>query len=260
MIGAAIVLSRRRKASDGSTRKPNYVMPAVGISILLMLVTSFFAISGDNLVYSIIAIIFLSFVGLFILMMVLLRINERINEFVLPPEESVIKAITDKERYPVCNEMNVIGPLKRGYIRPISLAFILWVVRHIRAFGFIPTVHTSRWLQLDGGWRIVFVSYFDNTSEGYANDFVDSESMTMKVNLMFSNGFGFPPSRWGILSGGTDRRGYMEAVRRQGKITSVWYNSHPTLSILNIRTNRKIRAGLWNKMNDVQVKEWLQLF
>src|SRR6185436_8946259 len=108
---------------------------------------------------------------------------------------------------------------------------ILWMARQIRPFSYIPTVQTSRWLQIDKGWRLVFIAYFDNTSEGYANDFVDSPPFILRVNLMFGHGWGFPATKWAIGAGGKDRKAYMDAVRRQGKLTSVWYDSHPALSI-----------------------------
>ncbi|SDK85681.1 hypothetical protein SAMN05421823_103728 [Catalinimonas alkaloidigena] len=197
---------------------------------------------------------FLYLVGL----LLVLRLTENQPYAPIPRQtDEQIYQIASRETYPVINEMTVIGPLKRGWVRPLFLATTLWLVRFVRGFNYISTVHAARWLQLDGGRRIVFVAYFDNTSEGYAHDFVDSKKRTRNMNLIFGHGQGFPPTRWAMLGGGQDSRKYMQTVRASQKITQVWYYTHPLLSITNVTNNHELRKGLFGDLNDAEVSEWL---
>jgi hypothetical protein len=203
-------------------------------------------------------VIFLGFFGTIVLLVLLLRISEaRPHIDIAKVSDARIYEITSRETYPVKNEMSVIAPLKKGLIRRIFLAFTLWLVPFFRAFSYIPTVHTARWLQVDGGRRLIFIANFDNTSEGYAHDFVDSTKRTRNLNLIFGHGQGFPATKFAVGGGGKDRKRYIMGVRAHQKITQVWYSTHQKLSILNLNNNRAIRKGLFGNLNEEEIKQWL---
>ncbi|MBD8489308.1 peroxidase [Echinicola sp. CAU 1574] len=203
-------------------------------------------------------IIFCAFIGLIGILLVLLRMDENIP---YEPLEEVsderIYDITSREIHPVKNEMSVISPLKRGFIRRFFLAFTLRIVPIVRAFSYIPTVHTARWLQTDGGRRLVFIAYYDNTSEGYAHDFVDSTKRTRNLNLIFGHASGFPATKWAVGGGGKDRKGYITGVRTHQKITGFWYSTFPELSVLNLENNKAIHKGLFGNLDEKEIKQWL---
>lgn len=205
-------------------------------------------------------LLFWGFVFGLVILLMLLRRDERVPYAKVEPiADERVRAIAEKESQAVVNEMSVISTLKKGRIRPFFLGLTLRLVPLIRAFNYIPSVHSARWLQTDNGRRLVFIAYFDNTSEGYAHDFVDSTKRTRNLNLIFGHAMGFPPTRYAILDGGKDRRQYMLGVRRSQVLTSVWYNSHPSLSITNITRNRAIRKGLAGKIKEEEVADWLAL-
>lgn len=202
--------------------------------------------------------LFFGFFGSILLLLGLLRINEGKSHIpVEPVTDARILEITSLEDHPVKNEMSVVSPLKPGWIRRIFLALTLRIVPVFRAFSYIPTVHTARWLQTDGGRRLIFIAYYDNTSEGYAHDFVDSTKRTRNLNLIFGHGHGFPPTRWAVKGGGKDRKGYITGVRAGQKITNLWYTTYPKLGVLNIVNNREIHKGLFKKMNDEEIENFL---
>lgn len=58
-------------------------------------------------------------------------------------------------------------------------------------------IHFARWVLLDGGRRVLFASDYDGSQESYMDDFIDR--LARGVNLVFSNGLGFPPTWWLIL-------------------------------------------------------------
>ncbi len=203
-------------------------------------------------------IVFSSFIGFVGLLLVLLRLDESIPyQAIEPASDERIHEITSKEFHQVKNEMTVIAPLKKGFIRPFFLAFTLRLVPIFRAFSYIPSVHTARWLQTDKGKRLVFIAYFDNTSEGYAHDFVDSTKRTRNLNLIFGHASGFPATKWAVGGGGKNRKGYITGVRAYQRITNFWYTTFPQLSILNMVNNQEIHKGLFNKLDDKEIKEWL---
>ncbi|MFI5135650.1 MAG: hypothetical protein ACHQD9_07340 [Chitinophagales bacterium] len=226
-----------------------------------LLICSVLSLFIHSLALKIIAIIFLIALLLLILMIVFLRISESHRDPQQQPTDQHIFDITSKEKAIVTNEMSVIGPVKREWIRHVFLAFVLQFLKPFRPIMFIPTVHMARWAITDHVNRVIFIAYFDNTSEGYANDFVDSENRSRRLNLIFGNGYGFPPTKFAVYAGGaSDRRGYMNAVRKNQRITSVWYSTHETLGILNVLNNRAIRKGLFGKMKDEEIKNWLLHF
>jgi hypothetical protein len=153
--------------------------------------------------------------------------------------------------------MTVIAPLKKGWIRRIFLAVSLRLISLVGYFTYIPTVHTARWLQIDRGKRLVFIANFDNISEAYAHDFVDSENRSRNLSVIFSHAAGFPPTTWLVKKGYNHRSEYMKGVRAHQKITQFWYAFNTELSVENLKTNRRFREGLFKSMDEEKIREWL---
>ncbi len=233
------------------------VLLVLAMSIVLSLAAIFTHTIWTITGLSIFTLIF----GGLIILLLLLRIDEsRPFESIKPVSYARIHEIVSREKHIVKNELTVVGAVKKGFIRRFFLAFTLRFVSLIRGLGYIPTVHTARWLQDDEGRRIIFIANFDNTSEGYAHDFVDSKKRTRNLNLIFGHGRGFPPTRYAVLGGGKDRKQYITAVRANQKITQLWYSTFPNLSILNIDNNHEIRKGLFGKLKTQEIEDWLLRF
>ncbi|EON76633.1 Peroxidase [Lunatimonas lonarensis] len=250
-----------RKGSRGLGWDKFRMLFPLGIFALLMggslisLVLCFFI---DSFLLSLLAWVFPSFVVLMGLLLVLLRFNELSPH--IPGSEASddrIREIVRRETNPVINEMTVIAPLKKGWIRRVFLAVSLRLVFLIRYFSYIPTVHTARWLQLDRGRRLVFIATFDNISEAYAHDFVDSERRTMNMAVIFSHAFGFPATRWLVHKQYNHRSEYMKGVRAHQQITQCWYAHNHELSVENLKNNRAFRLGLFRKMKESEIRNWL---
>lgn len=233
----------------------------LGIFLLVMatsivcLVLSFFM---DYVFLSWMGLVFPAFLVLLALLFIWLRINE--NNPHIPNEpvsDDWIRQIIEREKNPVLNEMTVIAPLKKGLIRRIFLWLSLRLITLVGYFSYIPTVHTARWLQLDGGRRLVFIANFDNISEAYAHDFVDSENRSRNMAVVFSHAAGFPATKWLVKRGYNHRSEYMKGVRFHQKITQFWYAFNSDLSVENLKNNRKFREGLFQSMEEDEIKEWL---
>ncbi|WP_163379761.1 peroxidase [Cyclobacterium sp. SYSU L10401] len=229
-----------------------------GLVMLSSLVSLVLCIFLDVLVLKILACIFPLFLLLLLLLFLLLRLNENIpHEPSQELSDEKVREIVALETNPVINEMTVIAPLKRGWIRRVFLGITLKLVGLVAYFAYIPTVHTARWLQMDKGKRLVFIANFDNLSEAYAHDFVDSERRSMNMAVIFSHAFGFPATRWLVHKQYNHRSNYMKGVRAHQKVTQFWYASQHDLSVENLKRNRAFREGLNKKMDDAAIKDWL---
>ncbi|WP_339924943.1 peroxidase [uncultured Cyclobacterium sp.] len=234
---------------------PLVLLGLVMASSIICIVLSFFM---DSLFVKIVAWIFPLFVIILVGLMLMLRQNEK-NPHIASEElsDDEIRKIVALETHPVLNEMTVIAPLKKGWVRRAFLFVSLRLVNFLTYFTYIPTVHTARWLQLDKGKRLVFIANFDNLSEAYAHDFVDSEKRTKNMAVIFSHAFGFPATRWLIHKQYNHRSKYMKGVRAHQKITQFWYAQNQYESVENLKRNRAFREGLFKEMDDEAIKKWL---
>ena len=187
--------------------------------------------------------------------------EEKLQRFVAerPPDDRA-RAIAATQNQPVINEMTVVGPLKEGRWRPLFLRIALGIVALYAPHITIPIVATARWLTIDGGRRLIFISNFTNLSEPYVRDFIDVHNGAKRINLLFGFGRGYPVTNWIISRGALeDPNAFIHVVTLGQQLTELWYCPYHNLSIDNININRRIRQGLFAKLSDKQTREWLQL-
>jgi hypothetical protein len=199
-----------------------------------------------------------------------IRVAEAQQEYVAPRQpDKDVRSLDETQLHPVINEMTIVGPIKEGVVRPLVMRLALWIVARV-AEGVplpgltgginIPTVATARWIAIDGGKRLVFISNFTNASEPYVRDFIDIERGAMRINLTFGFGRGYPKTRWIIFDGAiADPNGFINVVHANQQHTELWYCPYKNLSIDNIRRNQQIREGLVGQKTDKQARAWLQL-
>ena len=169
------------------------------------------------------------------------------------------------ENHDVLNQFSVFGSLKPGKLRLWSVRFFLWIVdytaRHIYNRGGlarVSTIHFARWVPFDGGQRMLFSSIYDGSLESYMDDFINK--VGFGLNITFSNGIGYPRTRWLVLDGCRDEQVFKRVLRRHQLPTEVWYNANPGLTAANKHTNGLIRKGLERvSMSDDEIREWLTL-
>jgi hypothetical protein len=240
--------------------KVQMLLPLVifGLIMATSIVSAVLCFFTNTLFVKIMAWVFPLFILFMVGLLLLLRQNEKnphLPNKALTDDE--VREIVALETHPVINEMTVIAPLKKGWIRKFFLQVSLKLVGLLTYFTYIPTVHTARWLQLDQGKRLVFIANFDNLSEAYAHDFVDSERREKNMAVIFSHAFGFPATRWLIHKQYNHRSEYMKGVRAHQKITQFWYSQNQYESVENLKRNRAFREGLFKKMDDEAIRKWL---
>jgi hypothetical protein len=176
------------------------------------------------------------------------------------------RQLADLEDRDTANQFTAMGSVKPGLFRRWTLTFLLWVVnyttRHIYNRGRlarVTTIHFARWVFLDGKKRLLFASNYDGSLESYMDDFINR--VAFGLNLVFSNGIGYPTTNWLILGGAKDEQKFKYYIRRHELATEVWYNAFPGLGNMDMKRNTLIRQGLDHPyMTDAELRQWLQLF
>ncbi|MGH9347343.1 MAG: hypothetical protein ACRD26_08760 [Vicinamibacterales bacterium] len=195
---------------------------------------------------------------------VVLRRHER-SDAQFPPATDFAHVATlaqNEDRF-VQNQMSAVNNLKPGRFRLFTLRTVLRVIdlagRYVFTrgrLGTIPSIHFARWVIIDNGRRVLFLSNFDGSWENYLGDFVDKAADGLTA--VWSNTEGFPASRWLVKDGATDEQRFKARARNSQIVTQVWYSAYKTLSVQNINNNAQIRAGLFAPQSAAETAAWLQ--
>ncbi len=176
--------------------------------------------------------------------------------------ESNLAAIED---HGVTNQFSVIGALKPGLLRAFLTRIVLFVIdltaRTIYTKGRLARVHTihfARWVYLDNQQRMMFASNYDGSLEAYMDDFINK--VGFGLNVVFSNGAGYPRTDWLVLKGCKDEQAFKHILRRHQLPTEVWYNAHFGLTAHDLARNAKIREGLEkSSLSETEARDWVTL-
>lgn len=196
---------------------------------------------------------------------VLLRGKERSDPEICPPPASAHAAkLSALEDHYVANQFSAMGTLKPGLFRRSTITFVLWLLdytaRHIYNRGHlarVSTIHFARWVFLDQKRRLLFASNYDGSLDSYMDDFINK--VAFGLNIVFSNGVGYPRSNWLLLGGAKEEQKFKYFIRRHELATEVWYDAHPGLTTSDLERNTRIRRGLESSLTDKEAEEWLAL-
>jgi hypothetical protein len=194
---------------------------------------------------------------------VLLRAHERRD---VPetqrPDPSQVLALRGQEDEAAHNPFAAIGLVKAGWFRRLTTILVLWgisyAVRHVFNHGRlagVTTIHFARWMFMDGSRRVVFASHYDGSLESYMDDFIDK--VAWGLNAAFSNGQGYPDTRWLVLDGAHDEQNFKNYLRRHQLMIQVWHSAYPGLTAVNIENNAAVRLGLSSPLDERAAATWL---
>jgi hypothetical protein len=195
-----------------------------------------------------------------------LRTREASDPEICPrPEAAALLALQELEDRDVSNQYTALGAVKPGLFRrwlvTVLLMLIDYACRHVFTRGHlarVQTIHFARWVFLDNKTRVLFTSNYDGSHQGYMDDFINK--VAWGLNLVFSNGLGWPRTRWLIMGGARIEQSFKHFQRRHQVPTQVWYKAYPGLTLVDLKRNHDIREGLEPaQMSDAQVIAWLKL-
>jgi hypothetical protein len=202
-------------------------------------------------------------------------INLRIREFIdkedtLRPELAHLNQLRASEDIAAHNPFSAVGYLKPGLLRRVTARSLLAVaqvaLRHVFNRGDlagipllgldgVDTIHFARWTMLDDDQRLLFTSNYDGSLESYMVDFIDK--VAWGLNLIFSNGEGYPRTRWIVSDGAKQEQKFKDFLGNHQIENQVWFTAYPRLTAINIANNQAIHHGLYSHMNERQARAWL---
>jgi hypothetical protein len=195
-----------------------------------------------------------------------LRKREQSDPEIYPhPNADALQVLREQEDREVSNQFSALGSLKPGRFRRWLVIVILLLIdyasRHVfnrGHLGRVRTIHFARWVFIDDKARIIFASNYDGGHEAYMDDFINK--VAWGLNLVFSNGIGWPRTDWLIKRGARLEQRFKYYQRRHQIPSQVWYKAYPGLTALDMIRNHRIRAGLERaEMTDGEVLVWLRL-
>jgi hypothetical protein len=196
----------------------------------------------------------------------LLRRREESDPELCPrPRAADLEALQELEDREITNQYTAIGAVKPGLFRRWLLTVLLvltsFACRQIFTRGYlarVQTIHFAHWFFFDDKTRVVFVSNYDGSHQGYMDDFINK--VGWGLNLLFSNGVGWPRTRWLVHGGSRIEQKFKYYQRRHQVPTQVWYKAYPGLALVELNRNHRIREGLQQAtMSDAQALAWLRL-
>jgi hypothetical protein len=223
------------------------LLHAVGVPLLLLWLTPFLILYLPAFIYQ-------------------LRSRENTDPEIAPLVDlSYRRRLARLEDHDVTNQFTVIGAIKPGRFRLWTMSFLLWVMewttRHIYIRGNlarISTIHAARWVFVNDKRRMVFASNYDGSLESYMDDFINK--VGWGLNLVFSNGVGYPTTNWLVLDGSKREQKYKYVLRRHQLPTEVWYKAYPGLTVLDLKRNTLIRQGIQRSgMSELELQRWVAL-
>jgi hypothetical protein len=186
-------------------------------------------------------------------------------ENTLRADPAHLQALSAQEDIDVTNHFNVFGQIKPGRLRlfTIRLGLLLldYASRHIYTRGYltrIQTIHFARWVLIDNNRRVFFASNYDGSAGSYMDDFINK--VAWGLNLVFSNGVGYPRTHWLLKGGARNEMKYKHTLRRNQLPSESWYKAYPDLTAIDLARNSRIRQLLESdNPSDQELQEWLSL-
>jgi hypothetical protein len=181
-----------------------------------------------------------------------------------PVTKQHIRELVNRENRIVQAQFSALGNVKPGKFRLATMLFLLRSTDFLAPYLFskgklsgIPTVHFARWLIINEGRQMLFLSNYDGNSENYLRDFIHIAAKPL--TLMFCHTQGYPKTRLMTFGGAKDAEGFMAWARQKQIITNVWYSANKQVSVMNVYQNTKIRNGLYGDMTETEAKKWLAI-
>ncbi|HWA74289.1 MAG TPA: hypothetical protein VG937_18220 [Polyangiaceae bacterium] len=179
-------------------------------------------------------------------------------------DRELFTRIADSEDRGVQNALTHFVALRSGEKRGFVLATAhAYIDRMVKAYfndtgqlGGIPSIHFAKWVLLDEGRRLLFLSNYDNSWESYLGDFVDQAAIGL--NLAWACTEGYPKTRLLALDGADDEERFKAWGRAHQLPTQVFYSAYPDLSLAAINNNTWIRQGLHERPGAAELGAWFR--
>ena len=154
---------------------------------------------------------------------------------------------------------------REGRLRSITLRVVLYVInlghrllQNKGSLGGLTTIHFARWVVIDKGRRLLFLSNYDGDWGQYLSDFIDGP--VRGLSAIWSNTQGFPRTKWLVRYGANDEQRFKAYARNSQLHSDHWYTRYPDLSVQNVQSNERLNNWIAeqkanNTSKDENIKE-----
>jgi hypothetical protein len=128
--------------------------------------------------------------------------------------------------------VTVIDPAHLDRVRAVMAAIDSYAQRLAPPGSLIgiSTIHFARWLVIDEGRRLLFVSDYDGSWESYIDEF--AEMILTGLDAIWETSFGMPPD------GARDLPAFKRFLRSHQVPSDVFFAAYPEKTVLNVATDR----------------------
>jgi hypothetical protein len=237
-----------------------YHLAVVLIVILVLLPVVMLPLASALKVY---AVDLLIVAAAFIFFLVHLRRHETEDpEISTPVTNAHLRALGEIDDHDVTNQYTLMGSAKPGLFSRWTTRTAWWILDVAAPIlfpcgnlGRVKTIHSARWVYLDGERRALFASNYDGSDDAYMDDFVNK--VAFGLNLAGSQAASYPRTHFLLWGGGYLEQEFKNFQTRHSLPTEVWYKAYPGLNLVDIARNTRIRCGLERKkMTDAEIRRW----
>ena len=87
------------------------------------------------------------------------------------------------------------------------------------------------------------------------DDFIDK--VVFGLNAAFSNGVGYPRTKWLFFDGAKDEQAFKDLLRAHQILTPIWYSAYTDLTGPQLGEQSAIRAGLTRPLSSDEAVAWV---
>ena len=128
--------------------------------------------------------------------------------------------------------VTVIDPTRVDRVRAVMASIDSYATRLAPPGSLIgiSTIHFARWLLIDQGRRLLFVSDYDGSWESYIDEF--AEMILTGLDAIWETSYGMPPD------GARDLPAFKRFLRSHQVPSDVFFAAYPEETVLNVATDR----------------------
>jgi hypothetical protein len=158
-------------------------------------------------------------------------------------------AMARAEDRTVQNHMISLVHVKPGLLRAVLIRAGLWGLGYIlRVFardGYLAsmrTIHFAHWALVSNFGRLMFHSNYDSSWESYLDDFI--EKANVGLTLAWTNGVGFPATRFLIFDGASQGRKFKAWARHSMTESGFWFSAYKAFTVNQVERQARLADGL----------------
>jgi hypothetical protein len=229
-----------------------FVLPALAIPLLTVLFQQLswrFAIKLGARTLLAVLVFILLIVGALLLVARLCEIIEaRCSAPHDPTVRPVDQAVYDGLNVGPQNHLCTLATMRTSRLRMFMVKMSLLVVKVVSSrffilgnLGSISTIHFARWILIDKGKRLLFLSNYDGSWSGYLSDFSDQG---FGINAIWGNTVGFLPTKWMLWGGAYYLEPFEDSVLRHFQPAELFYTAYGEYPVQNLKRYLDYRDAL----------------